>query len=114
MKPIEIIQRLEKGESVSASDVRRLEDMNPTPANIDPEETAVGQCECPYCHQRTDKPWENPQDTSREAVMGRLIEKQTADIERLTGQINHLHGKLNHIAVICKRQEPTGRRSSTS
>ncbi len=51
----------------------------------------------------SDKPWEDPKNTGREAVLGRLVEKQTADIERLERKILEMHGKIDDIMKICEK-----------
>ncbi len=48
----------------------------------------------------SDKPWEDPQDKSREAVLGRLLETQTEQIEAQRKEINLLHAILTEISRI--------------
>ncbi len=52
-----------------------------------------------------DKPWEDPQDTSQVAVLGRLVETLTEQLERQRGEVSRLRERLDKIVEFAETHD---------
>ena len=72
----------------------------------------ISKATCTVCRQAIipqyicpcQKPWEDPDNHSREAVLGRLVERQTEQNSRLRAEIRRLHDQISRIKRICVEQ----------